>query len=428
MERTEGGATMKIRIERAGAAAMVWLFPLLGVALAGCGAADAPEAETMVRDSAGITIVENADAGIWQEDAAWRLGQNPAVRIGVLEGAPEYQLYGVNGAARLSDGRIVVANTGSHELRFYDADGRYLQAVGAEGEGPGEFQRISSFMVLGGDSLLVHDGGLQRVSVFASDGTLARSFPVEPPGEIGFPYVTGRVDDQSLLLRMGSVFMQGEVSDGLSRDSALYLRYDMEGELLDTIGTFIGSDSYVQTMDGGFSVTSLPFGRSPSHTAGDGRFYFGTGDSHQIGVYSPEGDLQRLIRVDRSTLAVTSGDIEQVKQQRLENASSDSWRTRLENMFAEMPFPDSMPAYSSMQVDAGGNLWVAAYLPPGDDDPRWSVFDPDGRLLGEVHTPDRFHVYEIGSDYLLGSWRDEYDVEYVQLYDLLKPGSEIVGR
>jgi hypothetical protein len=36
--------------------------------------------------------------------------------------------------------------------------------------------------------------------------------------------------------------------------------------------------------------------------------------------------------------------------------------------------------------------------------------------------PSRLTVHEVGADYVLGSFRDEYDVEYVRLYDLARPG------
>jgi hypothetical protein len=35
-----------------------------------------------------------------------------------------------------------------------------------------------------------------------------------------------------------------------------------------------------------------------------------------------------------------------------------------------------------------------------------------------VETPPKFQVYQIGSDFVLGSWTDELDIEHVQLYKL----------
>jgi hypothetical protein len=52
---------------------------------------------------------------------------------------------------------------------------------------------------------------------------------------------------------------------------------------------------------------------------------------------------------------------------------------------------------------------------------RWTVFDREHRMLGTVTTPPRFIVSWIGEDLVLGIWRDEFDVEYVRGYELIKP-------
>jgi hypothetical protein len=51
------------------------------------------------------------------------------------------------------------------------------------------------------------------------------------------------------------------------------------------------------------------------------------------------------------------------------------------------------------------------------------VFDPAGVYLGDVEMPERFRVFQIGADFVLGQWRDEDDVEHVRLYPLIKPRS-----
>jgi hypothetical protein len=43
-----------------------------------------------------------------------------------------------------------------------------------------------------------------------------------------------------------------------------------------------------------------------------------------------------------------------------------------------------------------------------------------GELLVVVAVPPGFHVYEIGNDYVLGRWRDEWDVEHIRLHQLMK--------
>jgi hypothetical protein len=49
---------------------------------------------------------------------------------------------------------------------------------------------------------------------------------------------------------------------------------------------------------------------------------------------------------------------------------------------------------------------------------RWSVFDPDGAVLGTIETPQGLVVYQIGEDFLLGRMRDDFGVERVVRFPL----------
>jgi hypothetical protein len=95
-------------------------------------------------------------------------------------------------------------------------------------------------------------------------------------------------------------------------------------------------------------------------------------------------------------------------------------RDRLQEL-RDLPYPESMPAHGDIVVDADGNLWVEEYLPMGETDPKWSVFDSSHQLLGSVDLPPDFTVHQIGSDFVLGVWHDELDVEQVRSYELIKP-------
>jgi len=138
--------------------------------------------------------------------------------------------------------------------------------------------------------------------------------------------------------------------------------------------------------------------------------------------------LQRLIRKRAPNLEVTREDIERYRQDVLEGMRDPSRRQFLQSMFAEMPVPETMPAHSDIIVDLEGNLWVGEYRRPGDDQPRWTVFDPDGVMLGVVETPQRFRIFEIGSDYVLGRGVDDLDVEHIHVYDLLKDETVFAPR
>ncbi|MGD8726147.1 MAG: hypothetical protein PVH40_00815, partial [Gemmatimonadales bacterium] len=86
------------------------LLLVLGVGLAAaCNGGDSLSSSFVVRDSAGITIIEN-HGQVWRPDAAWRLSSDPILVIGVAEGPEEYQLFRANEALLLSSGEILVVN------------------------------------------------------------------------------------------------------------------------------------------------------------------------------------------------------------------------------------------------------------------------------------------------------------------------------
>ncbi|UCG87517.1 MAG: hypothetical protein JSW71_02940 [Gemmatimonadota bacterium] len=86
--------------------------------------------------------------------------------------------------------------------------------------------------------------------------------------------------------------------------------------------------------------------------------------------------------------------------------------------YDEMPVAEMMPAYAELEVDDVGNLWVRNYDPDSDLSQTWTVFDPDGQMLGAVRMPADLRVTHIGVDFVLGVWRDDLDVEHVRLYEL----------
>ena len=83
-------------------------------------------------------------------------------------------------------------------------------------------------------------------------------------------------------------------------------------------------------------------------------------------------------------------------------------------------FPEVRPAFSELQVDALGNLWVAEYEPTPRSVSGWHVFSPDGELMGRVAIPIGLEIHEIGPDYVLGVEFDELDVPFVRRYPLTR--------
>ncbi len=129
------------------------------------------------QDTAGVVIVENARPA----DTAfldWRIGPEPSLSIGVAEGDEALMLHLVGDATMLPDGRIVIAESGSSELKVFDSTGAHVATWGGRGEGPGEFpaSMLHEVSPWPGDSIVAWYSPGWRVSVFDSEGNYARSF------------------------------------------------------------------------------------------------------------------------------------------------------------------------------------------------------------------------------------------------------------
>ena len=171
---SEGGETKRsplgCTVKEAGLSSRIHVVIVAGVVLSACGTQEAGgPAGVIVSDSAGVTIIDN---GLLDTSQVLLSSPEPVLKIGVVEGPPELQLFRVSDAKRLSDGGIAVANAGSRELRIYNSDGTHRVTAGGAGQGPSEFRYPSALIVLPGDTIQVQDF-LDRV-YFTADGSFVR--------------------------------------------------------------------------------------------------------------------------------------------------------------------------------------------------------------------------------------------------------------
>jgi hypothetical protein len=385
-----------------------------GLVLTGCAGGEPAPTAISVRDSAGVRIVELASFDD-TELPAWTIGVDPEVDIGVLDGAEADQLFQVSTALRLADGRIVVGNGGTKELRFYSATGTHLKSVGREGEGPGEFGAVGTIGVAG-DSLYVFDWRLVRASVFDLDGVFARSYPVRVPG-IAFPNPVGVLGDGGWIVMSGFAFSPQDIA-AVVRDTSLVVHLRSDGSGADTLGRFPTVEFFMWGDGSTTTAASRAFGRSLAYAVGERTTYLGDTERYEIAAYAPDGRLESVLRQSVPRRPVTTGDIEAYKEVDRSRLVDAQYRQQMERLLAAMPYPDAMPAFGGLQVDGSGNLWVSEFPVPAADSVRWTVYGQDGRPIAHVVLPADLEVTQVGSDFVCGRWDDDVGVEHVRVYRL----------
>ncbi len=390
-----------------------------------------------------------------QESPRYRVSDEPRLQIGSANDG-ESALYRVTGAVRLRDGRIVVANAGTRELKFFDSNGVHLASTGQRGDGPGDFEHLGRIGALEDGRVAVMDMLLGRVSVFSADGVHDHTYQVSRGlGEAG-----SRIEVYGFLANGTLVGLQEVVGEGTEArygdypaSTLVYRAPVVQPVLIDTLGqatpfgrTMPGDEtlSEMQTTSGDGTLSVSGIGRIPmpflnsaavdvrdtliviGHTSGfdllrgvprrpirvydaegEGRVFFTFGLDASVEV--PEGARQEWVDRRISTFA--------------DRGARRQWRSRYEEFMSATPA--SLPRFKSLILQGGGNVWVEQFDPSADEEvpSLWWVNNlqdrTDDPLENTVELPPGFRPYDIGSDYVLGKWTDELGIEYVQLYDLI---------
>lgn len=380
----------------------------------------APVLPVEMRDSAGIRIVENPRPPEGSR-LPWRIGPEPTVSIGTVDGEEPSMLAGALDATRLSDGRIVVVDRSTNELRVFDASGSHAATWAGAGEGPGEFTSLSRVEPWPGDSIAAWWTRTAGISIFDSDGNYGRTF--RPGGN--------DADSKWLALSPQSATKAGSVLATWSwRDAdtiVVHLR-DGQGDLAASLGTHPGPDLHRTDLgDGRYRIRDKIFGRRLALAPWGDLVVIAVTELYELRVFRGDGSLARIVRRQHALQPPGRADIEAYIEVAasyvpwgLSAQEKERYQADLRRDLGAVPAAEHLPALDSVLVDALDHLWVGEFESPADERAGvlWTVFDREGRVLGFVETPEDLRIYEIGGDYILGHARNELDVESIQLWPL----------
>lgn len=400
---------------------------LLG-AFIGCSGAMEEAVTYTVSDSAGVEVIHSTRPA-WRDEEAWSV--DPDANLD-LSGADDEDLYNLRSPRLLDDGRLVLYNAGTCEIRVYDEMVRIVLAWGGCGEGPREFEEVLGIWSWQADSFVVLDQIPQRWSVFDPDGELVRTGLVQGSADMPLPLVREVLPNGTIVVT-GSRNPGGRETPGIEVSQvSLGLIDDLESAPR-IIGTFPGRVLEYDVWNGLPSRNVLPFSGSTAFATGDDRLFIGFSDIFAIHDLDLEGRLHRIIRRSFTPVPVTGDDIEWLLQRRLGEVESAENQRAVRAAFRELQHADVMPAFGvpawpggaaggpAMLVDDLGNLWVFEHYRPGEYANNWSVFSQRGVWLGTVTLPDQLVPAQIGRDFVLGRWSDEDGFVHVRRHRIQKP-------
>lgn len=302
-----------------------------------------------------------------------------------------------------SKGHIYVADV--NRIHVLTGDGTPLMMVGREGEGPGEFGFIWNLQTLPGDSLLVYDTSLQRITVFPPDAGRA-AYTVNVTASYPIFWVE-RIVGTGEYLAVSQAPFRSTVGDAVAnRKEVVHVLDSNGGVRRDSVFVVPAEQSIVARNRAAVAVAPDPFGRRPLYKLGvDGAFYYGWSDSTKITVYDNGGHKAQTIALPDRRMQVSSAELDRIVRAH-------------EKMFHEALLasaPRTWAIIRNIIVDDVGNAWVAFSAAP-QDSVEWIVYDKTGRTAGRTLLPGNVDLKVVRNRLAYGVSTDDNDVPRVEIY------------
>ena len=321
-----------------------------------------------------------------------RIEDTPLFTIG---DDPSEPLHDVIGAV-LTDNVLIIAEESTHSLRFYDrSTGRFLHAVGQQGEGPGDYGNLDLLQAVG-DRLYTWDSWLTRVTIRNRAGEVERTVRIRPWGDYNTAEVEGIFPDGSMLV---SAWAFGWADRAMiRRDEHGLARYDPDGNLVAGLGTYLGYEYY----DSPDSKRIYPYRRETFVVVVGDRFHIVDNKDPVIPAFDAAGKPVQELPPDVPT-----------EPTKLTRAGRDSL-PGLDGIDRD-DMPRFYPFYGRTRA-VGDALWAPHYggLVPGGGS-AWSVYSQEGDLVGRVTASERLGVLAVDGDTVAVLCVDELGVQTVQL-------------
>ncbi|MGH7471682.1 MAG: hypothetical protein ACRENP_27330 [Longimicrobiales bacterium] len=363
-------------------------------------------------------VLPSNSAPVWGRDV--RLTRE--LRIGEVEGAPEYMFGRITSLAVAVDGSIFALDRQAVTVRQYDNRGRFVRSYGREGSGPGELRRPEAIALARNGQLLVRDPGNARIAVFERSGAAAAhwTFPssfstnagmfVDTAGQLLTPL---NVRSRTSQARSGRALLRFR-ADGTVRDTVMWPTWGFQPREM------------VVTSQGGTARYSVAYDPNVESTYSPlGYFVGGVSVRYAVDQLPADGRVRRIMRA-YPRVAVAAAERNSIRDGLLRNIRSAN------NPNYQWQGPDvatRKPAFTSIAVDLEGRIWVqvpdqSVQRPAGAEGqpPHWTslvhydVFQPSGTYLGAVRFPEPFTPIIMRGLQVWGIERDPLGVEYIARY------------
>lgn len=328
-----------------------------------------------------------------------------------------------------TNGRVFVAQPEYHEVWIIDRAGRRTKIIGRRGRGPGEFETPRA-MYWKGDSLVVWDQRLSRLSLFSENGDFYRSSLA--------PVMSSAL---GILGEDGVVMTHGALSRDLTSGRVTVLplrRLRMSSGEIDTLAVLRVDHSMMEVKTGrGTGYGPQPFSDSPIwRTAPNGTRLvlvdravdnLSTDPAFIVTVFNELGDSILSRRIPFDPVPLEQATIDAVARERASTIRAGMEARGISvpaGTYAPEAFRDAFyaprfhPPVEELAIGNNEEMWLRRETVAGECQVTWLVLSADGEPVANVSLPVELEMVTPGGDFFVAARRDSLDVYHLGRYAL----------
>lgn len=373
----------------------------------------------MAFDSAGVAIVRVPPLSAFSLPE-WRTERILSTRD---IGGEELELFRVVDGLFLEDSSLVLANAGSSELFIIQPGGEAYRRTGGEGDGPGEFRRLSRLIRAPAGGFFAFDW---RLTLFDPRGEFVRTQRLDPENRVVSVVPLAVLEDGRAVAVLGE--QRHFQRDGQRRDTVPVLVFTAGEARPDTLGTWLGLERAFASHAAGRLLVPIGFARSAFHASNGAEFAISSTDSLDLTVFTSALQPRLRLIAPSNAQIPSEDDVRDWREYLTDNLPMDD--EGVLRAYDEGPVRDRFPGFDGLELDGEGRIWVGEFLEPGAEERRWMVFSADGPPLGQVQVParrigrlpGRTELLAVGADRIAILRRTRLDEEYVEVWRFYPEG------
>ena len=342
--------------------------------LVSCGGKQ-PKVDKVIED--GVEVVLNHLEPYALKGQPTRLTLTEELTVG-LSNNPDESFTDVSYLAVDAEGKIYCLDIKDQKIKVFDKNGKFLLAIGKQGQGPGEFGLAVGIQLTGDNLLMVEDNAIRRLILFKPTGEFVRNISM-----------ADKMSLVSLLLDAQGNYLGRELVVDKSNSKMFFeaKKFDQNLKPLFTLDKI----EYPIPDPGSKAKMNYLEMKSVYQFDPAGNIYYGRNQTYDIKIYSPEGKHIRTIEKEYDQIKITQQDIDGMIAATAAKMPGVNYR----DLFA---FPEYYPPYDSFILDEQGGLFVRTYN-KAKDGVVVDVFNAEGCFVAQFTTKSDLKLFKKNKAY-----------------------------